>query len=116
MGYIIKDDLLIKDNLEVTNLEISANYTYNGKIYEIQKIEANTFSYIKNLNNITIPNTVIEIGNCAFFNCKNLSVVNMSNSVKKIGKSAFSKCEKLTNIKIPRNSLISITIKNCIVK
>lgn len=49
----------------------------------------------------TISNTVISIGNGAFFGCDNLTSVTIPSSVKSIGSGAFSGCSGLTSVTIP---------------
>ncbi len=59
------------------------------------------------LTDISIPDSVTNIGNYAFFGCNSLESVIMSNTVKNIGNSAFRNCTSLTSITIP-NSVTSI--------
>lgn len=59
--------------------------------------------------NVTIPNSVIVIGDRAFSNCDKLTSVSIGNSVTRIGESAFSGCWKLMSVTIP-NSVTSIGI------
>ena len=55
----------------------------------------------ENLIRITIPNSVISIGNYSFAGCSNLENVTIPDGVTYIGSSAFSGCTKFTDIKIP---------------
>jgi hypothetical protein len=59
------------------------------------------------LINVTIPNSVTNIGNYAFARCYSLTTVTISNSVTSIGAYAFVGCSSLTSVTIP-NSVISI--------
>ena len=56
---------------------------------------------------LTIPKTVTNIANSAFFGCKKLVSITIPESVTSIGDSAFSDCKNLLFIKIPK-SVISI--------
>ena len=47
---------------------------------------------------LTIPDGVISIPDCAFYNCKSLTNVVIPNSVTSIGKEAFSNCYNLGSI------------------
>ena len=49
---------------------------------------------------IDIPSSVTSIGNQAFFYCKNLKEINIPNSVESIGERAFCGCDSLENVVI----------------
>ena len=55
------------------------------------------------LVNVTIPDTVTEIGYSAFEDCKQLSSVSLSSNLTELGSSAFSNCTSLTSIRIPKS-------------
>ncbi len=55
------------------------------------------------LTTITIPNSVISIGNGAFSGCSNLTFINIPNSVTTIFSEAFANCEGLTMVAIPNS-------------
>ncbi len=61
------------------------------------------------LVNVTIPDTVTDIGDYAFENCKQLSSVQLSNSLVSLGHDVFLSCTSLTSIRIPK-SLESVSI------
>ncbi|MDR0789951.1 MAG: leucine-rich repeat domain-containing protein, partial [Bacteroidales bacterium] len=56
---------------------------------------------------LTIPNSVMAIGESAFRQCSGLTSVTIGNSVASIGRSAFFQCSGLTSVNIP-NSVTSI--------
>ena len=56
---------------------------------------------------VTIPEEVKSISDCAFNQCNSLTSIIIPEGVTSIGINAFNKCENLTNISIP-DSLISI--------
>ena len=71
--------------------------------------------YMTNLKNLIISNTVLEIGNYAFYGCSGLTNLSIGNSVRVIGENAFSLCKGLASLIID-NSVISIgksAFSNC---
>jgi hypothetical protein len=60
-----------------------------------------------NLTSINIPDSVIDIGQSAFFSCDRLSSVTIPHSVASIGFSAFTFCKGLASVTIP-DGVISI--------
>ncbi|MEE1178184.1 MAG: leucine-rich repeat domain-containing protein, partial [Paludibacteraceae bacterium] len=71
----------------------------NGKEYTVVKITGNTEK--KEFESVALPNSLIEIGNLAFYNCECLKEINIPNSVKSIGNGAFSDCTNLQTVIIP---------------
>lgn len=51
--------------------------------------------------NVTIPDVVTSIGECAFSYCSNLLSVQIPSSVTNIGRCAFSECSSLLSVRIP---------------
>lgn len=52
---------------------------------------------------ITLPNSIISIGEGAFACCEWLTEIEIPNSVASIGSSAFSTCKALAEVRIPEN-------------
>ena len=121
-----------------TDLFIPSTITYQGTTYSVAAIDHYAFCYYLNggdvvyspcttLTSVTIPNSVIEIGEEAFSGCTNLTSVNIGNSVTSIGNYAFFNCSSLTSVTIPDSvtyigfsafeyceSLTSVTIPNSV--
>lgn len=73
----------------------------------VTRIEFGAFHYCTHLTHITIPDSVISIGDEALFDCTNLTSVTIGNSVTSIGNFAFCVCGSLTNVTIG-NSVTNI--------
>ena len=61
------------------------------------------FSACSALTNVVIPDSVTNIGACAFNNCTRLAAITIPDSVVSIGTNAFMHCAALTSISIPKN-------------
>ena len=70
-------------------------------------IETGSNKLIQGCKNTTIPNSVILIGDSAFYYCTSLTGITIPNSVTTIGKEAFAHCNALISIVIP-NSVTTI--------
>lgn len=110
-------------------VSIPATVTYNGTTYTVTAIGDWAFYYCYGLTGISIPNSVISIGEGAFYgtglvrvtipdnvttigeeaflNCKSLVSATIGNSVTAIGKEVFFGCNNLASVTIG-NSVKSI--------
>ncbi|MCR5680758.1 MAG: leucine-rich repeat domain-containing protein [Prevotella sp.] len=110
---------------------IPESITYRGNTYSVFTIGDYAFycqwGTFSSLTSITIPNSVITIGESAFHGCNSLSDITIGNSVTTIGADAFGDCPSLTSITIPNSvsnigdaafssctGLTSITIPNSV--
>ena len=98
-----KDVLYIDNNLIEARTSISGSYNIK---HNTRLIADGSFAGCHSLRQITIPNSVISIGNGAF--CKTSIIsINIPNSVTFIGDYAFGVCVDLKSIKLP-NKIKSI--------
>ncbi|MFL1684528.1 leucine-rich repeat protein [Coprobacter secundus] len=122
--YRYYDGILGSYSGEVT---IPETVEYNGKVYTVTSIEPKAFNNCTHLSAVSIPNSVITIGdeafsNCysslksiiipdnvisigrlAFYNCNNLISVTIGKNVTSIGDNAFNNCSKINSIVVPDN-------------
>lgn len=73
----------------------------------ITEIKDYAFFDCTSLTSVTIPNNVTSIGGYAFYDCSNLTSITIGDGVTSIGNGAFSGCQKLTSVTIP-DSVTSI--------
>ncbi len=84
---------------------IPSQVIYEGKTYSVTSIGSYAFDGC-GLTSVTIPNSVISIGNGAFYGCYHLTSITIPGSVTSIGDHAFYDCISLTSVTIP-NSVTS---------
>ena len=108
----------------ITSLYVGRNLSYESS-YDYGH---SPFYEIKTLKEVTIGNSVTEIGSSAFSCCSGLTSITIPNSVTRIAPSAFEFCQDLTSITIPNSvteidscvfyysGLTSITIPSSITK
>lgn len=66
----------------------------------VTQIAANTFKQKTAINTVSIPDSVISVGNFAFYGCTNLRTVIIGSGVKSIGDYAFDLCKSLTGVNL----------------
>lgn len=86
------------------NIESSISDGNGKKSYTVTKIGMGAFN--STLEEVTLPPTLDEIEDSAFFKCSSLTEITIPEGVTKIGTNAFYGCSQLTSITIPS------TIKN----
>lgn len=81
-------------------IKIPAKVTYKGKSYAVTGIEPNAFDGCYSVQSITLPNTLIRIGERAFNNCTALETITLPASLVSIGENAFNGCFALGEINV----------------
>ena len=97
--------LYIDNHLIETKSTISGSYSIKAGTKTIA--DSAFDSSCKKLTNITVPDSVTSIGNCAFLGCSGLTSITIPDSVTSIGESVFQACTSLTSVTIG-NGLTSI--------
>lgn len=67
----------------------------------VLEIGIGAFMFCNSLSEITIPSTVVAIGSQAFYSCSNLTKVTFKGTPQNLYNNIFSNCSKLTNIYVP---------------
>lgn len=94
---ILSGDLVLPNDGSITTLGGFSREDWEGAV---------AFLECYNLTGIIIPDSVVNIGECAFNSCESLTIVTFYNNSQliSIGAGAFEYCELLTSIKIPNNT------------
>ena len=84
------------------------------KGYSVVKIGYGAFRGCS-ITGVTIPSSVITIGNSAFSSCYSLVTVNISEGLKEIEANAFTYCHKITTLPLPESveSIGSYAFSSC---
>ena len=88
---------------QVTIPEKATN-SLNGESYTVTAIADKAFRNTRfngEITSITLPDSLKEIGDFAFFSCFKLEDINLPDGLTKIGYQAFQNCYSLTEITIP---------------
>ena len=115
---VVPELITIKDSVSKDD-----GYEYTTHTFHVTAIEPRAFENCEDLQEITLPNSLIQIGNGAFMgtgltsftfpnsittvvdslflNCENLATVNMPEATKTIGKAAFYGCSSLIMDALP---------------
>jgi len=84
-------------------------------LFDGENLKENSFANCTNLEKVTLPSTLIDIGNNAFSGCSSLKEITIPNGVTTIGENAFYNCTSLIDATLP-NSVSSIgysAFSNC---
>ena len=83
----------------LTFIDIPTMVTYEGTTYNVTSIDAMAFHDCTS-SSITIPNSIVSIGESAFEDCMSLTSIVIPNSVTSIGEEAFVSCTSLVSVSI----------------
>lgn len=98
------------NGMKVTTIGEKAFYMKNIETISlpntVKLIDNNAFSYCESLKHIEIPSSVKEIQEYAFYNCTSLTSIKLNEGLEILGASAFARCDLST-------AIIPSTLKVC---
>ena len=89
------------DYSSMTTVEIPASVTIDGVDYSVKAIDEEVFSDNKNLQTISLPDGLEEIGSYAFMSASYLNEFAIPSHLKHIGDYAFFNCNRIYNVILP---------------
>ena len=93
--------ILRESDLTLRDVVIPEAIIYNNSEYQVVRIGFAGFCGLDSISSVTIPNSVQNIGDYAFYLCSNLTAVSLPNGIIHIGDFVFSGCKSLVSIAIP---------------
>jgi hypothetical protein len=76
-------------------VNIPETVTCNNKTYNVTKVKNGAFNNNQNIQEVSIPDSVKNIGANSFKGCTNLSDLLINNSNAVLGANSFSNCNKI---------------------
>lgn len=115
------NDVLYLDNYLIKAKDLTGDYTIkdgtkllsDGAFYEckdlnkvtipnsMSKISSFAFDYCEGLTSVVLPDSITLIGGSAFDNCYNLKSITLPKSLKTLEVNCFDSCKSLTEVTIP---------------
>ena len=113
--------VLYLDNYLIKAKDLTGDYTIkdgtkllsDGAFYEckdlnkvtipnsVSKISSFAFDYCEGLTSVVLPDSITLIGGSAFDNCYNLKSITLPKSLKTLAPNCFDSCKSLTEVTIP---------------
>ncbi|MCM1330557.1 MAG: leucine-rich repeat domain-containing protein [Ruminococcus sp.] len=112
-------DMVFTGCTSLTSINVDENNTSYSSLGDVlfSNDLSNLIQYPAGLieKSYTIPNSVVSIETCAFYNCKSLTSITIPDSVETMGSHVFHGCTGLTSITIPDSvtSIVNETFHGC---
>lgn len=98
---VVSHDCVELEHTLKGNVEIYSAITIDGTPYPVREIKHKLFYECTQLQKITIPNSIVNIGRGLFGGCTNLETVNLPKGLSIIPDNCFSSCTSLERLEIP---------------
>lgn len=93
--------------------ELTIPSTLNGhKVIKIGNGYSSLYNYNFSVQKVIIPETVVYIGDYAFYNCNQIQQVDILGDIQYIGKNTFSNCDNLGKVVIGKQEDSYVSICN----
>ena len=93
---IMRDSMLALTNI---NLKYTTIQAYSSNL--ANKVPQYAFQKKEHLSSIILPDSTIEVEDCALQYCYNLTNIELPSTITRLGKSVFDNCNNLANINLP---------------
>lgn len=103
---------LAYDDYEGLTFTIASTFTVDEVEYTVTAIADYAF-HRKRISSISLPNTLLSIGDLAFYECHDLSSITIPKSVNHIGENVFLDCESLNRIELDPENETYDSRNNC---
>ena len=102
-SHCFADCSVIRRKVQISDIASWCSISFGS--YDANPLYYSKGLYIDNelVTSLVIPNTVLNIGNYAFYGCENLTNLVIPDSVTSIGEGAFENCKDLKSVTIPEN-------------
>lgn len=77
-------------------ITIPETVRYEGYDYKVTGIKEGTFQSNQTITKVVMPNSILSIGDMAFFDCNGLSELSLPQNLKFIGSQAFDGCSNIS--------------------
>lgn len=88
---------------EITAADIPSSVLFHCKTYQTTAIEANGFQSCSKLTSVSVPSSIREVGDAAFWECRHVASIEMAFEDAQVGNNVFHGCVRLTSVVLPRH-------------
>lgn len=102
-GVVYCNDANLRNWIGEWRAQSSCEYYNEGSLFYTNSSKTTLISGDYTLTSLSVPSTVENIGNYAFYGCSELDSVILGDNVLQVGNNAFNKCNNLSYLCVGRN-------------